>query len=122
MEPFVIANGPYTTLPTGRITAFDGHTILLWSSKPEELLSVMIEAIGPMPDPVAFGLGGQMEVSGMSSGGPWGDGIPEYTYNPGGDVLNQSLAAEFTARVTVYNARIAAVQAVILAMIGAKKE
>jgi hypothetical protein len=121
-DDFTIINGPHTTPPVGEIPLPDGTVIKLWSNRPEELLSSMLQAIGPLPEPPAFDPGGQMEVTGYSSAGPWGQSMPTYTYNPGQDVINAGLATEFTAKVTAYNARVAAIQAVVLEMFEARKK
>ena len=112
-EP-IIHNGDHTDEPLGRLTGLDGRIILIWSKEPTELLSAMIEAIGPLPDPVSYGVGGYMEETGAATVGPWGKVVSTYTYNPAGDVINQAKATEFAALVTAYNARVQAIQAVVL--------
>lgn len=116
-DPVEIWNGPYLGQPLGRLAALDGHEVLIWTDSPVELVSAMVEAIGRPPAMPPFGLGGYMEVSGATAAGPWGPAFPVMSYNPAGDVINTALAAEFASVVAAYNARVAAVQAAVLAIL-----
>ena len=119
-DPIIIVNGPYDNEPIGRLTALDGHTVIIWDKTPAALLAAMTDAIGPKPDPVDYGLGGEMVETGRTAGGPWGEGFVTYTYNPAGDVLNTAKVAEFTALVNLYVAKVQAIQAAVVAMLAAK--
>jgi hypothetical protein len=112
--PPVIINGPHGE-SIGTLTGLDGSLIPIWSDSPADLLQAMLAAIGPLPEFDGLGIGGTFEVTGQT-----GEGIhalPVYTYNPAGDVQNQTAVAAFTAKVTAWNARAAAIQSTVQAML-----
>ncbi len=75
----------------------------IWITDWIELPAKVMEAIGPIPRPPAFGMGGFMKVVGMDQ---LAHGIaPKLAYNPGNDVINAALPAEFQTEKDGWEAR-----------------
>ena len=112
-----IWNGPHhNETPIGNIRGPSGELITIWSDKPVYLLDAMIRAIGALPNPQEFGMGGHVEVI-YDHDSPVAGSPPQVIYNPAGDVINQGIANEYASKVSAWNARAAAIQAAIVAMI-----
>ena len=105
--------------PIGRLHDLDGNTILIRSDNPVDLMDAALAAIGPLPKPPDLGLGGVLEISGSTDEKFFR--VPQYTYNPAGDVINQQLVAGYTAKVQAWNQRATAIQAMVQSILDAKK-
>jgi hypothetical protein len=119
-----IWNGPHHGEGVGTFPSSTGGQVVIWSWSPGDVMKAAMEAIGPVPDPPSMGLGGEVVVVGGRI--DWqGNEMdpPQVIYNPAGDVINQSKAAEFAAQITAWNTRATMIQTLALQLMqGAKQE
>jgi hypothetical protein len=116
-----IWNGPHNQPPVGTLEGPNGELINVWSYEPADLILAMQRAIGPIPEPQAFGLGGHVEAFYSDPTNPFSSQPPQLIYNPAGDVINQQIGAEYASKVQAWNARAQAIQAVIVAILQNRK-
>jgi len=102
-----IWNGPHQGQPVGELPAFDGGIVLVWSYGPADILSAMIRAVGPIPEPPALLVNGQfMVVRQFDASKPLSDaGPPQVVYDPSQDEANKAIAAMYAAEVEAWNKR-----------------
>ena len=112
-----IWNGPHNKLPDGELAGPNGEIISIWSREPADLILAMTRAIGPIPEPAAFGLGGRIHAFYPDPTNPFSAQPPVLMYDPSGDVINQAIAAEYASKVSAWNTRAAAIQAVVVALL-----
>ena len=118
----IIINGSHVGFGLGTIPGPDGTLVVIWSDSHADVLAAMLHAIGPIPQPPAMGLGGEVVVVYPAHPeSPMYSGTPQLLYNPAGDVQNQTAAAEYAALVSAWNARAAVVQAAVLALFAGGK-
>lgn len=99
--------------PVGSFRGSHGEIIDIYPGA-AGMIGAMLQAIGPIPPPSEFGLGGHVEYYTSQDGMP-GGGTVQAMYNPSGDVINQGLAAEYASVISAWNARVMAIQAVFVA-------
>jgi hypothetical protein len=109
----LIINGFDHGTAIGYLTDPDGNIVPVRSRDPVDLIAATIRAIGTIPLPPQFGLGGQLvpilDMHGMPV---------SYTYDPSGDEVNKDELAAYQTRVSAWNARAAIVKEAIQTMIG----
>ena len=113
-----IWNGTHHGTPIGYLPSLDGGRVPVWGSDALSLSTAAMEAIGPIPQPPEFGLGGEVVVvqGREDSRGNLLD-PPQVVYNPAGDVINQAKAQEFASTVAAWNQRAQSIQALIQGML-----
>lgn len=112
-----IWNGPHNKPSVGELTGPNGEIISIWSYEPADLVLAMTRAIGPVPEPQAFGLGGQIHAFYPDPTNPFSDKPPVLMYDPSGDVINKAIADEYASKVSAWNARATAIQVIIIAVL-----
>jgi hypothetical protein len=118
-----IWNGPHHGEGVGTLPSSTGGQVVIWSWSPGDVMKAAMEAIGPLPVPSSFGLGGEVVVvpGRTDSHGNQMD-PPSVIYNPSGDVINQGMAQNFQNQVVAWNERAGLIQGMALQLMQANKQ
>jgi hypothetical protein len=110
-----IINGTHFGSAIGYLTDPDGKYVPIYSDSATDLVDAMTRAIGPLPSPPEFGVGGALRPITNEKGF-----VTSYTYDPAGDELNKAKAAAYSERVKAWNARAAAIQDAVKQILSGK--
>jgi hypothetical protein len=117
MSDPIIYNGPHVGDPVGQLPAPDGGIVLVWSYEPADVVSAMMRAIGPVPEPPPLVEGGHVEVYySHSEENPFDLSCPQLIYNQAGDQVNETLAKLYESKVVAWNARAAIIHNAVQTM------
>ncbi len=98
----IIENGTHTGPSLGVIPGPDGTLVQVWGLDNFALSVAMLAAIGPIPHPAEFGMGGSVV---MTPWDPEGGTPPQLMYNPAGDVINTTKGSEYDSLIKAWNER-----------------
>jgi hypothetical protein len=105
----------------GELPLLNGGFVRVWSTSPVDVANAVMQAIGPIPSPPDFGMGGEVAVFKDETATGTNLGPPQLVYSPAGDVINQAMAQEFQAQMSAWNTRAGVIQALAAQMTGAAK-
>jgi hypothetical protein len=84
----------------GYLTGLNGQLVPIYGNSKADWLDALIRAVGPIPQPPDFGLGGQLIPVTNDKGFLTG-----YTYDPSGDELNTAKASAYASVVAAWSKR-----------------